>query len=66
MQTKVGPCFTGNDFISIEGLDHQIFDNDTHTTRIVDLDKLNMATTHNGGLVLGSSQFPLLPQLLQK
>ena len=34
--------------------------------RILDLNKLNLVKIRNGGLVLSSSQFPLLPQLPQK
>ena len=34
--------------------------------RITDLDKLNLAKICKGDLVLGSIQFPLLPQLPQK
>ena len=33
------------------------------TGRITDLDKLNLVKIRNGGLVLGSSQFSLLPKI---
>ena len=36
------------------------------TVRITDLDKLNLVKICNGGLVLGSSQLLVLPQLPQK
>ena len=37
----------------------------TASLRTTDLDKLNLVQIWYGGLVLGSSQFPLLPQLPQ-
>jgi len=37
-----------------------------NTVRIKYLDKLNLVKIRNGGKVLGSSQFSLLPQLPQK
>ena len=40
---------------------------DQHSTvRITDLDKLNLVKIRNGVLVLGSSQYLLLPQPPQK
>ena len=32
-----------------------------YTVLIADLDKINLVKIRNGGLVMGSSQFPLLP-----
>ena len=37
-----------------------------HIVRFTDLDKLNLVKNHDGELVLGSSQFQVLPQLPQK
>ena len=37
-----------------------------HIVRFTDLDRLNLVKNHDGGLVLGSSQFPVLSQVPQK
>jgi len=39
---------------------------DENTKRVTDLDKLNLVKPRNVAMVLGSSQFSILPQLPQK